>query len=87
LLAAGELATANGHWEDAARWFGAADAVLLKLGLTMDETDVWWAERARSDARLREALGQDVYESALADGRALAGPEAITRALVAFADR
>jgi len=85
LLAAGELATAMKRYEDAARWFGAADTVLAKLGLMMDETDVWWGERARCEAKIREGVGEAACERAMSAGRALAGPDAIALATTAFA--
>jgi non-specific serine/threonine protein kinase len=57
LLAAGELATLERRFEDAARWFGAADTVLERLGLVFDDADVWWKGRAAALAAGREALG------------------------------
>ncbi|HET9253052.1 MAG TPA: protein kinase [Candidatus Eisenbacteria bacterium] len=57
LLAAGELATLEERFEDAARWFGAADTVLEKLGLVFDDADVWWKRRDACLATVRGALG------------------------------
>ena len=57
LLAAGELATLEERYEDGARWFGAADTVLEKLGLVFDEADVWWKRRDACLAVIKDALG------------------------------
>jgi non-specific serine/threonine protein kinase len=57
LLAAGELATLERRFEDAARWFGAADTVLERLGLVFDDADVWWKRRDAALEEARAALG------------------------------
>jgi tetratricopeptide (TPR) repeat protein len=69
LLAAGELATAQRRFEDAARWFGAADTVLERLGLVFDDADVWWKRRDASLAEVREALGAAACEAHCDAGR------------------
>jgi tetratricopeptide (TPR) repeat protein len=39
------------RFEDASRWFGAADTVLDRLGLVFDDADVWWKRRGRVPRR------------------------------------
>jgi len=63
LLASGELAALEQRYADAARWFGAADRVLERLGLVFDEADVWWKGRAPSLAAARQVLGDAVCEA------------------------
>jgi len=69
LLAAGELAIAEARFEDAARWFGAADTVLDRLGLVFDDADVWWKRRDASLTAAREALGAAACEAHVEAGR------------------
>jgi non-specific serine/threonine protein kinase len=71
LLAAGELAALEERFEDAARWFGAADAVLERLGLVFDDADVWWKRRDASLAAARDALGPGACDAHFEAGRML----------------
>ena len=68
-LAAGEPATAEHRFEDAARWSGAADTVLERLGLVFDDADVWWKRRDASLTTAREALGAGTCDAHVDAGR------------------
>ena len=87
LLASAELATREGRWDDAARWLGAADLVLEHLGLTFDESDVWWKERDRCWREVRGALGDDAAIAAYDSGRGLDRDEALRLALASLDSR
>jgi tetratricopeptide (TPR) repeat protein len=69
LLAAGELAALEKRYEDAARWLGAADTVLERLGLVFDDADVWWKRRDASLAAAREVLGPAACDAHREAGR------------------
>lgn len=69
------LAADEGLWEKSARLLGAAGAVreLMGISSSSDPTD----RHGEITASVREALGDDSYESALVQGRALSIDEAV----------
>ena len=68
---------AGSHCE-AARLFGAATAIRQRMGLPRFK--VWDAGHEASLAALRNAMGQEDFDSAWAEGAALSGEEAIAYA-------
>jgi predicted ATPase len=84
LLAAAELATLERRFPDAARWLGAADSVLERLGLVFDDSDVWWKERDRCWATARGALGDETAEREYRTGRAMDREQSLERALASL---
>jgi predicted ATPase len=68
------LAAAQGHWEQAARFYGVAEAHADATGLHRDPADE--AFLAPYMAQARRALGVDQYAQAEAAGRALSYPKA-----------
>jgi len=71
---------AQGHVELAAQVFGAAEALREAVGTTLapDQTADW----DRSVGAVREALGEEAFEQAWAEGRGMTTEEAIACALV-----
>ena len=86
LLAAGELATLEERYEDAARWFGAADTVLEKLGLVFDDADVWWKRRDPSLDAARKALGAGACDAHREAGRRMDVETALRKAREELSD-
>jgi DNA-binding CsgD family transcriptional regulator len=67
-----------GSHRDAARLFGAADAIRQRTGAVRFK--VWDADYAASVAVLRDVLGENDFEAAWAEGAALSTEEAIAYA-------
>jgi predicted ATPase/class 3 adenylate cyclase/DNA-binding CsgD family transcriptional regulator len=72
------LADEDGSHREAARLFGAAAAIRLRIGAVRFKIDD--AGYEASVATLRDALGQDAFDSAWAEGVALSTEEAIAYA-------
>jgi predicted ATPase/class 3 adenylate cyclase/DNA-binding CsgD family transcriptional regulator len=72
------LAGEAGSHREAARVFGAAHAIRQRTGVVRFK--VWDAGYEDSVAQLRDAMGQDDFESAWAEGAALSTEEAIAYA-------
>jgi tetratricopeptide (TPR) repeat protein len=66
------------HWEQAALFFGAAEAQAERAGLRRDATDE--AFLAPTVERIKLTLGAAAFESYVASGRALNYDEALSRA-------
>jgi non-specific serine/threonine protein kinase len=81
LLASAELADREGRLLDVARWLGAADHVLERLGLVFDHSDVWWKERANCWNRTRAKLGPERADAEYRSGRSLDRDQALRLAL------
>jgi non-specific serine/threonine protein kinase len=81
LLACAELAAREGRHAEVARWLGAADLVLERLGLVFDESDVWWKEHGRCWDQATAALGAERAGAEYRTGRALDRDEALRLAL------
>lgn len=75
----GIVAGAGGDHEQAARLFGAADALLAMLGTSLDP--VLPEAFARAVAATPDALGEEVYAAHHATGAALPFEEAVAEAL------
>jgi hypothetical protein len=73
------VATARGEAAVAARLLGAADAVREASGAVPEPFEA--AMRDRTRAAAREALGDDAFERALAEGRAMTLEAAVEYAL------
>jgi predicted ATPase/class 3 adenylate cyclase/DNA-binding CsgD family transcriptional regulator len=74
----GVLASEAGSHREAARLFGAAEAIRLRMGAVRFK--VYDAGYEASVAALRDALGEEDFESAWAEGAALSIEEAIAYA-------
>ena len=74
----GTLAGEAGSHREAARLFGAAHGIRQRMGAVRFK--VWDADYDASAAALREALGEQDFESAWAEGAALSTDEAIAYA-------
>ncbi len=74
----GILASDAGSHREAARLFGAAEAVRKRMGSARFK--VWNSRCEASVSELREALGESDFESAWAEGAALSAEEAIAYA-------
>jgi predicted ATPase/class 3 adenylate cyclase/DNA-binding CsgD family transcriptional regulator len=74
----GMLAAGAGHYREAARLFGAARAVLERVGAVRPK--VWEADYEFAVAAIRDALGEKEFEAAWAEGAALSTEEAIAYA-------
>jgi predicted ATPase/class 3 adenylate cyclase/DNA-binding CsgD family transcriptional regulator len=74
----GTLSGDAGSHHQAARLFGAADAIRQRLGVVRFK--VWDAGYEASVAALRDALGENDFESAWAEGAAMSTEEAIAYA-------
>jgi DNA-binding CsgD family transcriptional regulator len=72
------LAVDAGSHRDAARLFGAADAIRQRMGAVRFK--VWDAGFEASVTTLRDALGENGFDSAWAEGAALSTEEAIAYA-------
>ena len=72
------LAGDAGSHREAARLFGAADAIRQRMGVVRFK--VWDADYEASVAALRDAMGEKDFESAWAEGAALSTEEAIAYA-------
>jgi non-specific serine/threonine protein kinase len=75
------IATAQGHFERAARLFGADEAARETFGITMERAAHGDYERLR--ATTREGLGDASFATTLAEGRAMTLEQAIEYALAA----
>jgi predicted ATPase/class 3 adenylate cyclase/DNA-binding CsgD family transcriptional regulator len=73
------LAGQGGSHREAARLFGAAEAIRRRIGTVRYK--VWDAGHQRSVAALRDAMGEQDFGSAWAEGAALSTEEAIGYAL------
>ncbi|HEY2199335.1 MAG TPA: LuxR C-terminal-related transcriptional regulator [Mycobacterium sp.] len=73
------LAGQGGSHREAARLFGAAEAIRRRIGIVRFK--IRDASHERSVAALRDAMGEQDFESAWAEGAALATEEAIGYAL------
>jgi tetratricopeptide (TPR) repeat protein len=69
------LCALHGCWEDAARFFGAAEAQAERAGLRRDAVDD--AFLGRMMARAHSALHPSVFDARTADGRALGYEDAL----------
>jgi predicted ATPase/class 3 adenylate cyclase/DNA-binding CsgD family transcriptional regulator len=74
----GTLAGDAGRYREAARLFGAAHSVRQRMGAVRFK--IWEADYQVSIAELRNALGEQDFESAWAEGAALSTEEAIAYA-------
>jgi predicted ATPase/DNA-binding CsgD family transcriptional regulator len=75
LDALGEVAAGLGSDEDAARLLAAAEGARAEIGIArVTPEEEHWAE---IDQGLREALGQDAYEAACAQGAAMSMEDAV----------
>ncbi len=74
----GTLAGEAGSHREAARLFGAAEAIRQRMGVVRFK--VWDADYEASVAALRDALGENDFDSAWAEGAALSTEEAIAYA-------
>jgi hypothetical protein len=63
------LGASQGDWQNAARFFGAAQAQVVETGFQRDPTDE--AFLLPLIKRAREALGEAAFESCERDGRVL----------------
>jgi predicted ATPase/class 3 adenylate cyclase len=72
------LAAARGEWENAARFFGVAEAQAAQTGLHRDPTDE--AFLAPLIAKARSALGTDAFNDAESRGRLLSYEDAMAEA-------
>jgi DNA-binding CsgD family transcriptional regulator len=72
------LAGEAGSHPEAARLFGSAEAIRLRMGLVRFK--VWDASYEASVAAVRNAMGQKDFDSAWAEGAALSTEEAIAYA-------
>ena len=84
LLASAELAAREGRFPEVARWLGAADLVLERLGLVFDESDVWWKEHQTCWSRTNAELGEDRARAEYRTGRELDRDEALRLALASL---
>ena len=75
----GAVAARRGEWERAARFAGAAEALLDEIGATLGPADRTFRERYVSEVRQR--LGDTALAAAIAGGRAAASEEVIDEAL------
>lgn len=83
LIVAARIAGARGAWEDAVRLHTKAEALLEEVGLVLYEDDRRESDRLLAGAR--RALGDVMFESTVAQGLALAAPEAVDGARAVFA--
>ena len=67
--------------EAAARLLGCSRAVWRTSGAKVDETNAYGAFDQRSEERVREALGSELYEQAYAEGAAYSFERAVSLAL------
>ena len=74
----GTLAGEAGSHREAARLFGAAEAIRQRMGMV--RLKVWDADYKASVAALRDTLGENDFDSAWAEGAALSTEEAIAYA-------
>jgi predicted ATPase/class 3 adenylate cyclase/DNA-binding CsgD family transcriptional regulator len=74
----GTLAGAASSHREAARLFGAAEAIRQRMGMVRFK--VWDADYEAAVAALRDAMGENDFESAWAEGAALSTEEAIAYA-------
>jgi len=81
LLASAELATRERRFPEVARWLGAADLVLERLGLVFDDSDVWWKEHQNCWAQARAELGEERAQSEYRSGRLIDRDDAMRLAL------
>jgi DNA-binding CsgD family transcriptional regulator len=72
------LANETGSHREAARLFGAADAIRQRMGAVRFK--VWDASHEASVAAVRDAMGENDFDSAAAEGTALSIGEAIAYA-------
>jgi predicted ATPase/class 3 adenylate cyclase/DNA-binding CsgD family transcriptional regulator len=72
------LARDAGSYREAARLFGAAEAIRQRIGVVRFK--VWDARYEASVAALREAMGEKDFDTARVEGAALSGEEAIAYA-------
>jgi non-specific serine/threonine protein kinase len=75
----GAVAAKRGTWERAARLAGAAEALRDEIGAQLDLADR--AFRDRYLAEVREELGEEAIEAAMAEGRAMTPEKAAAYAL------
>jgi non-specific serine/threonine protein kinase len=72
------LLAAGGHADGAARLWGASEALLHSVGGSLVPTIGWIRDRYLEPARA--SLGQESFDTARAEGRAMPLPHAITLA-------
>jgi predicted ATPase len=85
LEVAGRLAHAEGHPVRAARLYGCASVVRESVGV--DPSELGWPDPEPSVARLREALGMEVFAVAWEEGRAMELDESLDYALEEESDQ
>ena len=78
LYALGRLATAQGEAEQAARLFGAMEALCESIGIAVPSDEVDHYEQDL--ATLRTALGEEAFAAAWSEGRAMQPEHAVTHA-------
>jgi hypothetical protein len=74
----GEVLAARGTGEQAARLLGASDRLFLELGAHVESSEQ--ATYAVAVGRLKDALGDDAYSSAHAEGQAMSLDQALALA-------
>jgi hypothetical protein len=79
LLLAAQLARARGHWEQAARLFGASEALHEVVGAPLMPFVKAWGDEAITEANA--ALDPEEFEHAWQEGRALAPDAAVSEAI------
>jgi non-specific serine/threonine protein kinase len=75
----GAYAASTGEFERAARLAGAVEALCDTLGTRLDISDEVFFDEWRSTAR--EAMGEDAYDAAAAEGRRMAPSQVIDEAI------
>ena len=75
----GSLVAAAGHPQQAARFFGAAEALRDAIGVPL--AVAWQPDHAPVVAVVRDALGEDGFAAAWAAGRNLRPEEAVAEAV------
>jgi hypothetical protein len=81
----GEVLAAQGTVQQAARLLGASDRLFLELGAHVESSEQ--ATYAVTVEQLKDALGDDAYRSAYAEGQALSLDQALTLALDSTSSR
>jgi non-specific serine/threonine protein kinase len=72
------LLAAGGHADRAARLWGASDALLQRMGGSLNPTVAWIRDRYFEPVKM--SLGPESFETARAEGRAMSPAQAVALA-------